>query len=147
MTSGTELQRGAELPDAGAVYYADTSALAKLVLAEPETNAMFAWLEVEQPTLATCELTRTELIRAVSRVAPDDVLSANAALDRISIVPVTRATFRHAAEIRPRSLRSLDAVHLAAALDLGDDLRGLLTYDERMADAARSVGIPVLAPA
>ncbi|MBK5250721.1 MAG: VapC toxin family PIN domain ribonuclease, partial [Actinomycetales bacterium] len=43
-------------------------------------------------------------------------------------------------------LRSLDAVHLAAALSLGDDLEGIVTYDDRLAEAAQANGVPVASP-
>ncbi len=56
------------------------------------------------------------------------------------------AVFERAAILEPEVLRSLDALHLAAALELGDDLDGVVTYDGRLADSARSIGIPVLAP-
>ena len=49
--------------------------------------------------------------------------------------------------LEPAILRTLDAVHLATALALGDDLLEILTYDGRMAEGARLLGLPVLAPA
>ena len=51
-----------------------------------------------------------------------------------------------AASIEPVELRTLDAIHLASALSLGDDLAAVLTYDRRMADAAESRGLVVVAP-
>jgi hypothetical protein len=52
-----------------------------------------------------------------------------------------------AATLEPVELRTLDAIHLGCALALGDDLAGVLTYDHRMADAARTRGVAVIAPA
>ena len=54
--------------------------------------------------------------------------------------------FERAGELDIEGLRNLDAVHLAVALDLGDDLDGIVTYDERLGDAARSFGVTVIAP-
>ena len=51
-----------------------------------------------------------------------------------------------AGRLDPTTLRSLDALHLAAALDLGDDLDGLVTYDDRLAEAAALNGVPVTTP-
>ncbi len=126
--------------------YIDTSALVKLVVAEPETLALRSWLQVEDRTLVACDLARTELMRAVRRVVPDRVLLAREVLDSIMLVQVRPATFEAAGRLDPADLRSLDAIHLAAALDLGDDLEALLTYDQRMAKAAIANGLAVVAP-
>jgi predicted nucleic acid-binding protein len=128
-------------------FYLDTSALVKLVVAEPETDALRAWLSASDRVPVSCDLARTELIRAVRRVASDRVVRARAVLDAVTLIDVTTAMFEEAGRLNPTLLRSLDAVHLASALALGDDLEGLLTYDERLADAARLNGIAVVAPA
>jgi predicted nucleic acid-binding protein len=67
-------------------------------------------------------------------------------LDAVTLVHVTPAVFEDAGRLDPTGMRSLDAIHLAAALDLGDDLEGLITYDDRLAEAAVSNGVAVLAP-
>jgi predicted nucleic acid-binding protein len=127
-------------------HYLDTSALVRLVVAEPETAALRMWLsEVNRDPVAS-NLARTELLRAVRRVAPDRVLQARAVLDSITLTDLTTSLFEQAGRLDPTALRSLDAIHLAAALDLGDDLEGLVTYDDRLAEAARSNGIAVTAP-
>ncbi len=71
---------------------------------------------------------------------------AREVLDRLTIVELPTALFSMAGRLEPSTMRSLDAIHLAAALDLGDDLDVLLAYDERLAEAARSHGIEVLHP-
>ena len=71
---------------------------------------------------------------------------ARAVLESITVVTLVRSTFERAAELEPELLRSLDALHLAAALELGDDLEGIVTYDDRLAEAAHRYGIPVIAP-
>ena len=128
------------------VHYLDTSALVKLVVAEPETPALRSWLREEDRTPLACDLVRTELLRAVRRAAPDRVVQARAVLDSLTLTTVTTALFEEAGRLDPAELRSLDALHLAAALDLGDDLDGLVTYDDRLGRAAQFNGIPVISP-
>lgn len=128
-------------------HYLDTSALVKLVVAEPESAALRAWLSEADRDPAACDLARTELLRAVRRSAPDRVLQARAVLDSLTLTEVTTSIFEEAGRLDPTGLRSLDAIHLAAALDLGDDLDGLITYDDRLAEAAQLNGIRVTAPA
>jgi len=67
-------------------------------------------------------------------------------LDSLVLLTVSTALFERAGTIEPDLLRSLDALHLAAALDLGDDLDGIITYDDRLASAAAALGVPVIAP-
>ncbi len=127
-------------------FYVDTSALVNLVVAEPETAALRAWLEEPGRELVSCDLARTELMRAVRRVMSDRVLQARAVLDSVTLVQATPAVFEDAGRLDPSGLRSLDAIHLAAALELGDDLEGLVTYDDRLAAAAIANGVAVMTP-
>ncbi len=127
-------------------HYLDTSALAKLVVAEAETDALRAWLAQADREPVSCDLTRTELARAVRRVAPDRAVLAREVLDAVTLLAVTTSTFEAAGRLEPTMLRTLDAIHIAAALELGDELDSIVTYDERMADAARANGLPVTAP-
>lgn len=128
-------------------HYVDTSALVKLVVAEQETGALRAWLTEVDRGPVSCDLARTELTRAVSRVAPDRMELARMVLDALTLLDVTTEIFEQAGRLGPQSLRSLDAIHLAAALSLGDDLEALVTYDDRLAEATHALGIPVIAPA
>ena len=127
-------------------YYLDTSALVKLVVAEAETSALRTWLANADRVPVACDLTRTELTRSVRRLVPDRLLAARAVLDAVTLLELTPAVFEEAGRLDPAIMRSLDAIHLAAALTLGDDLEGLVSYDERLADAARANGISVVAP-
>jgi len=127
-------------------YYFDTSAMVKLVVAEAETAALRSWLRNEDPELVASDLARTELMRAVRRVAPDRALQARMVLDSVVLVRATEAVFEAAGRLDPSTLRSLDAIHLASALDLGDDLDGVITYDDRLAEAAVLNGVAVLTP-
>lgn len=129
------------------VFYLDTSALVRLVVAEPETDALLAWLAASDRNPASSDLARTELVRAARRVAPDRMEQARVVLESLTILDLPTATFEEAGRLGSDALRSLDAIHLAAALTLGDDLQGLVTYDDRLAKAARALGIPVVAPA
>jgi predicted nucleic acid-binding protein len=126
--------------------YIETSALAKLIVAEPETPALQSWFSAEDRDPVSCDLARTELFRAVRRVAPDRVSRARDVLDSITLIALPSALFEHAARLEPSSLRTLDAIHLAAALDLGDDLDVLVTYDDRLAESATANGVRVLTP-
>ncbi len=128
-------------------HYLDTSALVKLVVTEPETAALRAWLGGADRVPVASDLARTELLRVVRRAVPDRVLRARAVLGSITLTQVTTSLFEEAGRLEPTALRSLDALHLAAALDLGDDLDSLVTYDDRLAEAAQLNGIPVTAPA
>ncbi len=127
-------------------FYVDTSALVKLVVAESETAALRSWLAGAGRGLVACDLVRTELMRAVRRVVPDRASLAQQVLDSVTLTEVTTAIFAEAGRLDPPDLRSLDAVHLAVALDLGDELDGLVTYDDRLAAAATANGVTVLAP-
>lgn len=127
-------------------HYLDTSALVKLVIDETETRALRSWLVSESPTAVSSELARTELLRAVRRSDPTRTVLARHVLDALILITPSQQTFDAAGLLEPTVLRSLDALHLASALELADDLDGIVTYDDRMADAARNLGIAVLSP-
>ncbi len=127
-------------------HYLDTSALVKLVVAEEETTALRAWLHAEERHPVSCDLSRAELLRAVRRAAPDRIVRAKAVLDSLVLIQVPTTIFEDAGRVDPATLRTLDAIHLAAALDLADDLQAIVTYDARLAEAAGSNGVAVLAP-
>lgn len=126
-------------------HYVDTSALTKLVVSEAESAPLLSWISTEDTDLVSSDLARAELLRAMRRVAAD-VVQARAVLDSLTLMVVTTAIVEAAGRLDPTVLRTLDAIHLAAALQLDDDLAGIVTYDERLADAARSHGIEVVAP-
>lgn len=126
-------------------HYLDTSALVKLVVQETETPAMLAWLTPEIDPVS-CDLARTELMRAVRRADPHAAQQARAVLDGLTLIAVTTSICEAASRLPPDALRTLDAIHLAAALALGDDLDAIVTYDDRLAEAASLHGVSVLAP-
>ncbi|MCB1288399.1 MAG: type II toxin-antitoxin system VapC family toxin [Mycobacterium sp.] len=127
--------------------YFDTSALIKLVVTEAETSALRHYLrEIGGDTLFTAALTRTELIRAVRRVDVHALAVARRVLAGLATVNLTPAILDEAATLDPPLLRSLDAIHLAAAQRAGADLRAVVTYDARMSEAATLLGMPIAAP-
>ena len=125
--------------------YLDSSALAKLVIDEPETDALRRTLRTATRPV-TSDLARTELMRSFRRHAEDRMVIARLVLDSVSIMSMPASTFDAAGRLDPANLRSLDALHLAAALELGDDLDGFITYDRRLAEAATALGLPVTSP-
>lgn len=127
-------------------YYLDTSALVKLVVEEAESDGLRRWLVAAERVVVSCDLARTELVRAVRRVAPGSALAARNVLNAVELIALTPATFEEAGRLDPDVLRTLDAVHLAAALELGDDLDGMVTYDGRLAAAAQAHGVRVVSP-
>jgi hypothetical protein len=125
--------------------YLDASAIVKLVAPEDETAALVAFL-AEHRSQATSVVGLVEVRRVAARrpgVAPERV---EAVLGRIPAIGLDIATVGVAGSIRPAAIRTLDAIHLASAAALGDDLEAFVTYDQRLADAARSVGLPDVAP-
>ena len=68
-------------------------------------------------------------------------------LASIDLISLDDDLLARAAQIEPPTVRSLDAIHLAAALGIGPDLGAIVTYDARMSAAAQALGLPVIAPA
>lgn len=130
---------------AGLVYL-DTSALVKLVVAEPES-----WVlgdAIRERTLLSSDVSRVELPRAVRslRLGSAALEQASRVLRRIVLHRVERTILDRAATLDPPHLRSLDAIHLATALGI-PELSALVTYDRRLAAAAEAAGLAVSAPA
>lgn len=128
------------------MFYLETSAAAKLVLAERGSTALRNWLAPRAALVFSSDLLRTELLRLARRASPDLVLQARAVLDGMVLTGLSTATFERAALLEPTPLRSLDALHIAAALETGPRLEGMVTYDARLTDASASLGIPAISP-
>ena len=128
------------------MFYLDTSAAVKLVVTEPGTTALRRWLASRDGAMVSSDLLRTELLRATRRAAPEQMVQARAVLDALVLLTLSSAVFERAAMLEPDLLRSLDALHLAAALELGDELEGMVTYDRRLAEGAKALGVQVVAP-
>lgn len=125
--------------------YLDSSAIVKLVVEEPESARLEQFLDPFH-ALASCGLARVEVPRAVAHRGPDTAIRARSLLAGIHLVQLADGLLDVAGGLRV-GLRSLDAIHVAAARQLGDDLECLVTYDHRMAAAAEEVGLTVAAPA
>ena len=125
--------------------YLDASAIVKLVTPELESERLWSFLRSRNPRLATSALARAEVGRATGSEGRAKCRTVMAQFHERTI---TRPVLDRAAELDVGSrLRTLDAIHLATALDLGRNLDVLVTYDRRMADAAEALGLPVVAPA
>lgn len=133
------------MADRAPVAYLDSSALIKLVVPEPESESLRS--ELQQWTRhASSALVRTEVVRAAARVAAAAREPARLVVQALTLVGVTDEILDRAAALEPLALRSLDAVHLASALSLGDAIGPVVTYDLRLGEAASAVGLDVLAP-
>ena len=128
------------------MVYLDSSALVKLVVLEPESRALRAYLRGE-PQRVSCGLARTEVLRAVRPVGPSAIAAARRLLQRIDLIRLDDALFDAAGMLEPIGLRSLDAIHLAAAHLVAPALRAIVTYDRRMAEGAGALGFAVVGPA
>jgi predicted nucleic acid-binding protein len=129
----------------GAVYL-DSSAIVKLVVREPDTDALLRYLAAGHLRV-TSALARVEVVRAVRRHGRSAVARARDLLDSLNLLVLDDALLDRAATIAADDLRSLDAIHIASAQLLDDELRALVTYDDRMLDAARALGVPATRPA
>jgi uncharacterized protein len=125
--------------------YLDSSALVKLVVREPESSALTAHLGRPLERVSSA-LARVEVVRAVRPHGARAVVRARQVLDRVSLIRPDDVLLDEAAEIEGDGLRSLDAIHLAAAKALGENLVELITYDLRMSRAAAALNVPTNAP-
>lgn len=125
-------------------WYLDTSAALKLLVDEAESDALARTIDDEQPDLVACWLLETEMRRAAQRDGTLTQELVSDLLDGVALYEVPGSLFREAGRLPGADLRSLDALHLAAAIRIGVD--HLVTYDARMQDSARLLGVSVLAP-
>ena len=123
----------------------DSSALVKLVIAEPESAALRRAL-MDEPERASCALARVEVVRAVRPHGMAAVTRARQVLRRIDMIQLDDELLDAAAMLNEGVLRSLDAIHVAAAQMLGDALTAVITYDHRMTVAGRRAGLHVIQP-
>jgi uncharacterized protein len=127
------------------VTYVDSSAIVKLVVAEPESRALRRYLVRRQP-LVSSALAQTEVARALMPSGPEAVGRGEEALRRIQLLRINDRVLTEAGRMEPADLRSLDAIHLASARQLGSPVRRIVTYDARMASAAKALGWSVASP-
>jgi predicted nucleic acid-binding protein len=125
--------------------YLDSSALVKLAVQEPESRALRGYIRRHRPLISSA-LARTEVARALLPLGSEATRRGDEVIARIDLVRINDRVLKTAGAMRPEDLRSLDAIHLATAEQLGLDLARIVTYDERMAATARAVGWLVVAP-
>lgn len=126
------------------VVYVDTSALAALLIDQPESAALLDWLDSTAAELVSSDLLETELRRVAVREGLDQS-DVTRLLDGVALAALDRAVYRGAGYLPMPYLRTLDALHLEAAIRL--DASAVLTYDRRLGEAARAAGLDVIAPA
>lgn len=124
-------------------FYLDTSAAAKLLVEEPESTALAAWTDAEDVDLVSTHLLETELRRLAHRLGLPQA-DVSEILLRVARYDLPASLYTEAGLLVGAGLRSLDALHLAAAIRL--DVVGLVAYDVRLTRAARDLGIAVVAP-
>ena len=144
------------------MIYLDSCALVKLVLTEKETPALAAFLSGRRAESVSSQLALTEVLRVVRRscydaqrrlvvdpaVRDQRLATAAALLDNLDLVVVDRSIFVAAAAFgEDPHVGSLDAIHLACAVEIGDALSSFVTYDRTLARAASAAGLPVEQPA
>ena len=125
------------------VVYVDTSALGALLVEQLESDALEGWLDQTSDMLVSSDLLEVELRRLAVREGIDQA-DVTRLLDGVSLAALDRAVYRGAGLLPMPYLRTLDALHLEAAMRL--DAAAVLTYDRRLSKAARSVGLRVVAP-
>ncbi|HEX3488217.1 MAG TPA: type II toxin-antitoxin system VapC family toxin [Streptosporangiaceae bacterium] len=130
------------------MIYLDSAAVVKLVHAESESEALRRWLaERAEIGWLSSVLVEVESFRALARHSPESIARLHPVLDLIDLVDMTASIRLLAQTVAPATVRSLDAIHLATAMHLRGDLTSFVTYDHRLAEAARTAGLSVDAPA
>ena len=132
---------------AGGLAYLDSSAIVKLVVEEPESQALRSDLR-GRPQRVSSALVLVEVTLAVARRAPAPPPGrVSGILAGLALVPIDHAVLETAAELAHLQLRALDAIHLATCVSLGSDLDVLIAYDQRLLTAASTVGLATEQPA
>lgn len=129
-----------------AALYLDSSAIVKLVVDERESGALRSFLRRRRSSIVASAIARVEVVRAVHSQGAEATGRARIVIGRLRLVGVDDIILDDAASLAGPTLRSLDALHLATARALGRDVAAIVTYDDRMADAARAVDFDVRAP-
>jgi uncharacterized protein len=130
------------------VIYLDSSALVKLALSEPESEALASWLaERADQALVSSALHRAEVLRAIWRAEPGALPRGQRIIRRVGRVALSHEVLDNAATLPPGTLGTAGAIHLASALAIRRDLVSFVAYDKALLDAAREAGLPVDSPA
>jgi predicted nucleic acid-binding protein len=126
--------------------YLDSSAFVKLVVEETESAAVRSLLASRASRRVASALLRAESLRAIRHLGPDALATVRDGLRRVDLIAIDDRILDSAGRLEPRVLRTLDAIHLATAIAVGDDLDAIVTYDERMVEAARLLGLATTTP-
>jgi predicted nucleic acid-binding protein len=126
--------------------YLDSSAFVKLLVEEPETAALRGYLANQGHRRVSSALLRTEALRAVRQLGAEALATVREGLRRVDLVGLDDRILDAAGTLEPRILRTLDAIHVATAMAIGEDLEAIITYDERMIEAARLLGLSTETP-
>ena len=118
----------------------------KLVIEGTESAAVRTFLANSGARRVSSALLRTEALRAVRHLGPDALTTVREGLRRVDLIGIDDRILDAAGLLGPQVLRTLDAIHLATATAVGDDLEAIVTYDERMVDAARLMGLSTATP-
>ncbi len=125
------------------IVYVDTSALGALLLDQPQSIPILTWLDETPATLVSSDLLETELRRLAVREGLDHA-DVTRLLEGVSLAALDRSVYRNAGFLPMPYLRTLDSLHLEAAIRL--DANAVLTYDSRLQQSAREIGLEVIAP-
>jgi uncharacterized protein len=129
------------------LYYADTSAVIKLLVVETDSKAFAAFYDAHSDAeWVSSALLRIELTRAVARAMPALLPDARELLLAFSCIAIDDDIVEGAMNEPDRGLRSLDAIHLATARILAPELDALVTYDDRLLRAATDAGLVIVSP-
>ena len=128
-----------------AATYVDSSALVKLAVEETQSSALRRYLR-RRHTLVSSALARTEVVRALLFEGEAAVARGRAVLGRVELVRVNDRVLNAAGVLLPTDVRSLDAIHLATAQELGADLSVIVTYDDRMIETAKRLRMRTASP-
>lgn len=129
------------------MIYVDSCAVVKLIIEEEHSTALVTHLSSGTSELISSELTRAEVRRTLIRIGQRERtrVKADAVLAKIAKLPVA-AIIDTAGDIAGRTLRTLDALHLATVQLLGPAVTEFITYDKRLAKAATEAGLPLTMP-
>lgn len=126
--------------------YLDSSAFVKLVVEETDSAAVREFLASHGRRRVSSALLRAESLRAVRHLGPSALATVRDGLRRVDLIGVDDRILDAAGTLEPRVLRTLDAIHLATAMAVGDDLAAIVTYDVQMIEAARLMGLATASP-
>jgi predicted nucleic acid-binding protein len=129
------------------MIYLDSSALLKLLFEESESAALASWIaERHDSPMVSSELAKVEVVRASRRLDTAVVAAARALVSQLDLIPLSGGLIEEATDVGESLLRTLDAIHLASALSIRNELTAFVAYDSRLLTAAEAAGIEATSP-